>query len=144
MSRLGDLEAAIVERLATDTISGAAVFAVVRGASGGNRPGLRTGLAREMTPAAYVAFVEEPVAPETDFARLGPVFHVFVAARMLRAGSDPRNGDSDARGAFTLIDRVKSRLDGYQPSSDVYLYNLAIKFVEADERFAIYELLYRV
>ena len=144
MSRLGDLEAAIVDRLADDTIGGSATFAIVRGASGGNRPALRTSLSRELTPAAYVAFVEEPTAPEVDFVRYGPIFHVFVAARMLRAGSDPRNGDTDEHGAFTLIDRVKQRLDGWQPTADVWFYNLSIKFVDADDRLAIYELLYRV
>jgi phage gp37-like protein len=143
MSRLGDLENAIVSRLAAATISGSPVFATVRGVSGGYRPVLRDAIRRERMPAAFVAFTDEPTAPEILIERLGAHFTVLVAAQMLRAESNPRLGDATALGAFTLMDKVRTQLDGYMPSTDIQLQSLAEKFVDADERVAIYELTYR-
>lgn len=143
MSRLGDLENAIVARLAAATISGSPVFATVRGVSGGYRPTLRDAIRRERMPAALVAFTDEPTAPETNAERLGAHFTVLVAAQMLRAGANPRLGDATALGAFTLMDKVRTQLDGYEPTADIQLQSLSEKFVEADDRVAIYELTYR-
>jgi hypothetical protein len=143
MSRLGDLENAIVNRLAAATLGGSPVFAVVRGASGPNRAALREALSRERPPAAFVAFVEELTAQETLPFRFGAQFSVFVAARMLRQQSNPRHGDATALGAFTLIDTVKTQLDNYAPATGIQLQNLDISFADADDRSAVYELRYR-
>jgi len=143
MSRLGDLENSIVNRLATATLGGSPVFATVHGASGGDRAALREALKRERPPAAHVAFVRELTAPATLVDRLGAQFVVIVAARMLRQQSNPRLGDATALGAFTLIDQVKSRLDDYEPDASTHPYNQDIAFVDADDRVAIYELTYR-
>ncbi len=143
MSRVGDLEDALVNRLAAATIGGSQAFATVRGFSGGYRPALRDAIKRERLPAAYVAFTEELTAPETSDNRRGARFVVLVATQMLRAGDDPRHGDADNRGAFELMDEVRAQLDLYEPPGDVQLYNLHEKFVEADDRVAIYESAYR-
>jgi hypothetical protein len=90
-----------------------------------------------------VTIVKEPTAPETLYDRLGARFSVFVAASSLRQTSNPRLGDSTARGAFTLIDTVKTQLDHYVAASSVELLNLEILFRDADDRHAIYELIYR-
>ncbi len=143
MSRLGDLENAIVARLAAATISGSPAFATVRGESGGFRTALRDAIRRERMPAALVAFTDEPTAPETRPDKLGAHFTVIVAAQMLRAGTNPRLGDSTALGAFTLMDKVREQLDDYEAVTGYQLQSLSEKFVDADDRVAIYELVYR-
>ncbi len=143
MSELGDIEDAVVTRLAAATISGSPVFDTVRGVSGGYRAVIRDALRRERMPAAYVAFIEEPTAPEVKPSARGSRFVVLVAARALRLESNPRHGDAGSLGAFTLLDEARAELDDYQPSADLQLINLRQKFVEADDRVAVYELLYR-
>lgn len=143
MSRIGDLEDAIVSRLATATISGSAAFATVRGHSGGYRPGLANAIKRERLPAAYVAFSYEPVSPETPDVERGAQFRVLVAAQMLRAGENARHGAESARGAFELMDVVRARLDLHEPDGDVLLQCLFERFVEGDDRVVIYEIGYR-
>lgn len=143
MSRLGDLESAIVTRLAGATISGSPAFAIVKGVSGDYRAALRDAMLRERTPSAFVAFVKEPTAPETWPDQLGARFTILVVARALRQTSNPRLGDSSAHGAFTLIDTVKTRLDHYAIVTGIQLINLDITFRDADDRAAIYELHYR-
>src|ERR1043166_1793157 len=143
MSRLADLENAVVTRLAAATVSGSPVFAVVRGASGPGKPVLRDRLKRERPPAAYVAFVKEPPDFLTDPSRLGPQFAICVAARMLRQNANPRQGDSSALGAFSLIDSVKAQLDNYMITSAYQLQSTEISFLDADDRVAIYEPTYR-
>lgn len=143
MSRIGDLENAIVARLATALVGGAPAFAVVKGHSGGYRPALSEAIRRERLPAAYVAFSYEPVSPETPDIERGPQFRVLVATRMLRGGDDPRHGDGAAPGAFELMDVVRARLDLHEPNGDVQLQCLFERFVEADDRAAIYEIGYR-
>jgi len=144
MSRLGDLETGILSRLATATIGGAPAFATIEGASGGPRPALRAALRRERMPAAYVAFIEEPEAPETRDVARGARFAVLVADRSLRLPSDPRLGDDDAPGAFALMAAARAQLDDWSPSSGIRLVPIHEKFVDADDRVAIYEILYRV
>ncbi len=144
MSRLGDLENTIVTLLADALIGGAPAFETVRGVSGGFRPALRDALRRERMPAAYVAFTEDPTAPEVRDEVRGARFSVLVAARTLRLESNPRHGDDDATGAFELLDVVRAQLDGYEPETGFQLLNLREKFIEADDRVAIYESLYRV
>lgn len=144
MSTLGNLENAIVTRLAGAQIAGEDAFAVVRGASGGFRPALRDAIARERLPAAFVAFLEEPTAPEVKPALRGPRYAVYIAARALRITSDPRHGDDDARGAFDLLDAARARLDDFDVAAGLRLVCLHQRFVEADDRAAVYELLYRV
>jgi len=144
MSRLGDLENALVTRLAQAMISGLPAFEVVRGVSGGQRPAIREALRRERMPAAYVAFTEEPTAPEVRDQVRGAKFTVLLAARTLRAESDPRNGDAQSVGTFELLDVARSQLDDYVPSAGLRLLNVQEKFIEADDRQAVYELLYRV
>lgn len=144
MSRLGDLENAIVARLSLATISGSPAFATVQGASGGSRPAIREALRRERMPAAYVAFTEEPTAPEVRDQVRGAKFSILVAAQTLRADTDPRNGDALSIGVFQLLDVVRAQLDDYVPSSGLRLLSIQEKFVEADDRLAIYEAAYRV
>ena len=143
MSRIGDLENAIVSRLAGATISGSPAFAVVRGATGGWRPWLRDVIGRERMPAAYVAFTDEVSGPDANALRLGPRFSVFVAVRSLRLPSNPRAGDVSGPGALTLIDQVTARLDDHEPAGSTHLYRTEIRFVEAEERMAVYEVRYR-
>lgn len=144
MSRLGDLENAIVARLSLATISGSPAFATVQGVSGGSRPAVREALRREQMPAAYVAFTEEPTAPEVRDQVRGAKFSVLVAAQTLRADTDPRNGDTLSVGVFQLLDVVRAQLDDYVPSSGLRLLSLQEKFIEADDRLAMYEVSYRV
>lgn len=144
MALLADIEDALVARLADWELSESPVFAAVRGASGGYRPALRDALRREVLPAAYVAFIDEPTAPETALAKRGPRFSVLVAARSLRIGSDPRHDDVEALGAFTLIEQVRLALDGFEPADDHVAEPLHQKFLDADDRVAVYELLYRI
>ena len=144
MSRLGDLENAIVARLSLATISGSPAFATVQGVSGGSRPAIRDALRRERMPAAYVAFTEEPTAPEVRDQVRGAKFSVLMAAQSLRAEADPRNGDALSIGVFQLLDVVRAQLDDYAPSSGLRLLGIQEKFVEADDRLAIYEAAYRV
>jgi hypothetical protein len=143
MSRLGDLENAIVARLAAATIAGAPVFATVKGFSGGYRPVLRDAIRRERLPAAFVAFTEEAGAPETNPVKFGAQFSIIVAAQMLRTGANPRLGDATALGAFTLMDKVREQLDDYEPVAEILLYRLQERFVESDDRVAVYEATYR-
>ncbi len=144
MSELGDIENAVVTRLAAATISGSPVFDTVRGVSGGYRAVIRDAMRRERMPAAYVAFIEEPTAPEVKPSVRGAKFVVLIAERALRLESDPRHGDADTLGAFTLLDETREELDDYQLTANLQLINLHQKFVEADDRVAVYELLYRV
>ncbi len=144
MSRLGDIENALVSRLAAATSGGSPVFVAVQGLSGGHRRAIQQLLRRRRTPAAFVAFTDEPTAPETPVGRKGAQFAVLVAARALRAGSDPRHGDADATGAFDLLDVVRTQLDDYVPVAGLRAVNLRERFVEADERCAVYESLYRI
>lgn len=144
MSRLGDLENALVSRVAASTSGGSPVFATVHGASGGFRPALREALSRERMPAAYVAFVEEPTSPETKPSVRGARFCVLVAATALRVGTEPRQDAAGSLGAFTLLDKVRAQLDDYQPATGLRAVNIHERFVEADERTAVYELLYRL
>ena len=144
MSRLGDLENAIVARLSLATISGSPAFATVQGVSGGSRPAIREALRRQQMPAAYVAFTEEPTAPEVRDQVRGAKFSVLVAAQTLRADADPRNGDALSIGVFQLLDVVRAQLDDHVPSSGLRLLSLQEKFVEADDRLAIYETAYRI
>ena len=144
MSQLGDLENTIVSRLAAATLSGSPVFQTVRALSGGYRPAIREALRRDRMPAAYVAFTDEPAAPEVKPAVRGIRFIVLLAERALRVGSDPRQGDETSLGAFTLLEEAKRQLDDYEPSSGLRLVNLHQKFIEADDRVATYELQYRV
>jgi phage gp37-like protein len=144
MSRLGDLENALVSRLAAATLSGSPLFQTVRGVSGGYRPAVRDALRRERMPAAYVAFVDEPTAPEVKPGVRGGRFVVLVAERALRVESDPRHGDTSSLGTFTLLEQTRQELDDYEPITDLRLLNLHQKFVEADDRVAVYELMYRV
>lgn len=143
MSRLGDIENSIVARLESATVSGEPAFATVRGFSGGYRAALSSAIRRERLPAAYVTFVDESTAPETPDARRGPRFTIIVAAEMLRAGQNARLGDDDAHGAFLLMDVVRSRLDFHEPAGDVILLPLLGRFLETDDRVALYEVAYR-
>ncbi len=93
---------------------------------------------------AHDTELDEPTAPETPVGRKGAQFAVLVAACALRAGSDPRHGDADATGAFDLLDVVRTQLDDYVPVAGVKAVNLRERFVEADERCAVYESLYRI
>lgn len=144
MSQLGDLENALVTRLTAATLAGSPVFQTVRGVSGGFRPAIREAIRRERMPAAYVAFTDEPTAPEVKTAVRGSRFVVLVADRALRVESDPRHGDVNSLGAFTSLEQARLELDGYEPVGGLRLLNLHQKFVEADDRVAVYELLYRV
>lgn len=144
MSRLRVLEASIVSRLSTATIGGPTAFATVEGASGGNRPALRAALRRERMPAAYVAFIDEPLAPEVREAVRGARFSVLIADRALRLPSDPRQGDATSKGTFALLQAARAKLDDYSPTEGFRLVALQERFVDADERSAVYELVYRV
>ncbi|MBN2560662.1 MAG: DUF1834 family protein [Phycisphaerae bacterium] len=143
-SDLGNLENAIVSRLESAEVSGSPVFQTVQGISGGYRPALRGAIRRERMPAAYVAFMDQPMAPEVKPAVRGVRFVVSVADRVLRVESDPRHGDVSSLGTFTLLEKSREQLDDYEPSAGLRLVNLHQKFVEADDRVAVYELLYRV
>lgn len=143
MSRLGDIESAIVARLAETLKEGAPVFATVRGFSGGYRPALRDAIRRERLPAAYVAFTDEQTAMGTTESRRGPTFVVLIAARMLRQGEDARHGDPPTMGAFELIDHVRNRLDNFEPGHDTLLLSILQRFVDADDRVVVYEAAYR-
>lgn len=142
MSRLGDLENAIISRLAAATWQGGPLFQTVTGLSGGHRSSIRDLLRRQRLPAAFVAFTEEATSPRTQELSRGARFVVLVAAGALRAGSDPRHDDVDAVGAFTLLEQTRTHLDDYVPVSGVRAVNQQQRFVEADDRLAIYELLY--
>jgi hypothetical protein len=144
VSRLGDHENQIISRLATATLGGGPLFAVVRGFTGGDRPALHEALRRERMPAAYAAFTGELTSQSAALEARGPNFSVFVAARALRTTSNPRHGDAGNTGAFVLIDQVGALLDGYEPLPGTRFEKLGIKFIEADERTAIYRLSYRV
>lgn len=144
MSRLGDYENAIVSRLETANIGGVSAFDVISGASGGWRPAIREALSRERGTAAYVAFVEEPTAPEVRDSVRGAKFSVLVAARTARIESNARHGDGTAFGAFALIDAARSRLDEWHIAAGIKMVNVHVKFLDADERLAVYEILYRI
>lgn len=143
MSRLGDLEASIVSRLSTAIVGGETAFATVEGASGTHRPTLLAAMRRERVPVAYVSFVDEALAPETRDTVRGPRFAVLVADRTLRVPSDPRQGDATSAGTLALLQAARSVLDDYAPSEEIRLIPVHEKFILADERFAVYELLYR-
>ncbi|MCK6455723.1 MAG: DUF1834 family protein [Phycisphaerae bacterium] len=144
MAALATLESNLVNRLATATLGGQPLLATVRGASGPFRPALRAALARVRTPAAFVAFLDENTSPDASEGRIGPRFSIIVAARTLRLTSDPRVGDAGSTGAFTLLDQVRARLAGYAPAPDTEMVGVHVRFLDADDRAAYYELLYRV
>ncbi|MBK8268022.1 MAG: DUF1834 family protein, partial [Planctomycetes bacterium] len=144
MSRLGNYELDIIAQLETAEISAAPAFESVTGASGGWRAAHREAIFREHLPAAYVAFIEEPCAPEVREQVRGAKFAIFIAARTLRAEADPRHGDGTTTGAFALIDAARAVLDDYEIDEGLRLVCIHAKFIEADGRGAIYELLYRV
>ena len=144
MSRLGDIENTLVSRLASAMLGGSPLFEVVRGVSGGHRASNRDALRRERMPAAYVAFTDETTSPETREAIRGARFAVYVAARALRLEADARHGDANTPGAFVLLEKAREQLDDYEPSTGLRVVNLHEKFVEADDRVAVYELLYRI
>ncbi|MCA9255913.1 MAG: DUF1834 family protein [Phycisphaerales bacterium] len=143
MSQLGDIEAAIISRLSTATIAGQPAFATIAGACGGHRPANRAAIRRSRMPAALVSFVEAPLAPETRAETHGARFSVLVADQSLRAASDPRQGDTTTIGAFALLDVARQKLDDFGVASGVRLVAVQSRFIDADERVAIYELLYR-
>lgn len=144
MSQLGDYEAAIIEALEGAMHSGNPVFKGLRGVSGGYRPVLREAIRRERMPCAFVAFIEEPTAPEVMPSRRGPHFAVTIAAQNLRAGGNPRGDDVDNLGAFTAMEAARAALDDFEIETGVVLRSLSVKFLEADERVVVYELRYRV
>lgn len=144
MSRLGDIEDAFVSRLTAAVFNGSPLFRTVRGVSGGYRRAIREALLRETMPAAHVAFTDEPTAPETAVGRRGARFAVLVAERRLRQGSDPRRDDAAAPGAFTLLDQTRQELDGVVIVTGFLAMVLHEKFIDSDDRVAVYELLYRV
>jgi len=144
MSRLGDYETAIVARLGAALVGGVPAFKDVRGASGGYRTALRNRMRRERNPAAYVAFVEEDTAPETKPTRLGPYFAVLVQADALRESDDPRQDSAGRLGAFTALDQARLSLDDWEILAGQFCRNLRIRFVDADEHTAVYEILYRI
>jgi len=144
MSILSTIENAIVAHLAAATYNGGPLFATVEGASGPFRAAIRKAIERERLPAAYVIFVDEKTAPETKPEERGPRFSILVADRALRLTSDPRRGDAGVLGAFTLIEQTRIRLDNFAPVSDTAMTPLLQRFADADERLAVYELLYRV
>lgn len=144
MSRLGEYENDIVDRLETAAIGGTAAFEIVTGASGGWRGAHREAIFRERIPAAYVAFIEEPCAPEVRVEIRGAKFVVLIAARALRVESNPRHGDASSTGAFALIDAARTVLDDHELDTNLRLVCVHVRFVEADDRAAVYELLYRV
>ncbi len=144
MSRLGDFENAIVARLATAVIGGLPAFQRVEGISGGWRPAIRDALARERTPTAYVGFVDEPTAPEVRTHVRGAKFVVLIAARTARVESNPRHGDATSVGALPLVDAARTRLDDWGIATGLRLVNVHVRFVDADDRFVVYEILYRV
>lgn len=144
MSRLADLENQLVSRLATATLSNSPLFVTVQGVSGGYRPAIREALQRERMPTAMVAFIEETINPETKQSSRGAKFVVLLAARSLRMESNPRHGDDDAIGAMTLLEQARQELDGFEPTTGYRLVGLHEKFIEANDRIAVYELAYRV
>jgi len=144
MSQLSDLENALVSRLVAAELGGSPLFQTVRGISGGYRPSVREALRRERMPAACIAFIDEPTAPEVKASVRGARFVVLVAERVLRVESDPRHGDAMSLGAFTLLAQVRQELDDYEPLTDLRVVNLHQKFIEADDRVAVYQLLYRI
>lgn len=144
MSLLADIENAIVTRLATATSGGQPLFATVRGASGPFRPAIRQALSRERLPAAFVIFIDEKLEPETDDEDRGPRFSILVADRALRVTSNPRQGDEDVTGAFALLEQARARLDGFGLTGHRLMTPLLQRFVDADDRLAIYEIVYRV
>jgi len=144
MAALGEYEMKIADRLSQATIGSDNAFAVVRSVSGGWRPGIRDALRRERMPAAYVAFIEEPTAPEVRAAVRGAKFSVLVAERALQAQTDPRHSFPQSTGAYELLAAARSVLDDYEPLGGLLLQLLRIKFIDADDRVAVYELLYRL
>lgn len=144
MSRLGQLESNIVARLAGRTYAGAPLYGTVRGASGGYRAELRELISRERLPAAYVAFLDEKAGGDEFGLAALPRFAILVADRTLRITSNPRTGDDEVRGCFTLIDQTRTALDGYAAATGAELDWQTLRFVDADERQAVYELIYRV
>ena len=144
MSTLGDIENAIVARLEQARIGGAPAFQTVHGLSGGYRAAVRDTVRRARMPAAFVAFAEEPTAPETNPSTRGARYVVLVVQRVLRLESDPRHGDDDSPGAFALVEKAREQLDGCEPLAGLLLVSVQVRFADADERTAMYELLYRV
>ena len=143
MSILSELEDALVARLEDAVYGGGAAFATVRGVSGGDRGALRAALRRERMPAAYVAWLSERSAAEGGAARRGSEFAVLLAERVLRLGSDPRHGDGSSIGVFALLEVARGCLDDQEPLPGLRLTWRHARFVEADDRVAVYELGYR-
>ncbi len=94
-------------------------------------------------PAALVAFVEETIPPINSSSPRGPRFSILVATRSLRLNAGPRLDDVDTIGAFRVIEMLRTRLDGYLVVPGRRMVPLSVKFIDADDRVAIYELLYR-
>ncbi len=144
MSRLSEIEDALVARLTAAVYMGSPLFATVRGASGGFRRGTADAFRREVMPAAHVAFLDEDTGPSVSASRRGPRFSVVIGARTLRQDSDPRHGSDESPGAFTLLEQARVQLDGFEPVTDFTAVSQKEKFVEADDRVAVYELSYRI
>ena len=143
MSRLGNIESGIISRLSAAMIGGNAAFETMVGASGGNRAAIRAALRRERMPAAYVSFIDEPLGPEVRAEVRGAKFTVLVADQTLRPASNPRQGDGSTPGTFALLESARNVLDDYSPDQGVRLVAIHERFIEADDRVGIYELLYR-
>jgi len=143
MSQLNNYEAALIDLVTSAEHAGGPVFRTVRGVSGGYRPFLRDAIRREPMPAAFVAFIEEPTAPEVAPSRRGPQFAVMIAARNLRETGDPRGDDVDNIGAFTALASARAELDDVEIASGILLQSLSVRFLDGDDRVAVYELRYR-
>ncbi len=143
MPFLTDIENAVVSNLTAATISGSPAFATVQGISGGYRAALRDALRRDRTPAAYIGFTEEPTAPEVKQLVRGAKIAVLIVESVLREGSNPRVGDVSTKGIYQLLDLVRQRLDDNELVTGYQFINLHQKFVDGDDRIAVYEILYR-
>jgi len=144
MSRLADIEAALVARLASIPGAGAPLLTTVRGASGAFRSEIRQALSRERLPAAYVSYLDEKPAGGDRGGEGMPRFAILVADRALRLAADPRSGEAEGRGCFELIEGVRQALDDYFPLAGSALAWLSQRFVDADDRQAVFEVLYRL
>lgn len=144
MSYLGEIESGFVDRIAGTLVGGVPLMATVRGATGVFRPGLRSALLRERTPAAYVSVLDEATAASSAAAARGPRCAVYVATRSLRLTSNPREGDAAEVGAFEVIERLRGRLDYFEAAAGRKAIGLSVRMLEGDERTAMAEMLYRV
>ena len=144
MSQLADIEKAIITKLTGLTVDGEAVFNTLTGATGPVSVTLLQALLRERMPAAYVVFISEKLAPETDPTDLGPRFSLLLADRALRQTANPREGDPPSPGVFTMIDQTRALLDSYVPDGlSVTLTPIAQNSLLADARQAVVQLTYQ-